>query len=187
MSYYHQNPDYNVYTYKYDLYSDHYEPDHCGFEGSRYNNVDHEDSPKAFKYGHGEPEGDGYEPMEPSYEDGKEWAHWEGGYSGEVEGYKHNVEDKGDVIDETHKHHELVYEGNVHTSRCTHVVTTQNGFEVVHGFSHQNEKVYSIPNHCQLATLTSRIQHHFTILTSHHSKTITTHHSIHYLSHDLEA
>ena len=30
-------------------------------------------------------------------------------------------------------------------------VTPQNGFEVVHGFSHQNEKVYSIPNHHQLA------------------------------------
>ena len=67
------------------------------------------------------------------------------------------------------------------------VVTPQNGFEVVHGFSHQNEKVYRIPNHCQLATLRARIQYHFIISTSHHPRTITTHHSVHYLSHALEA
>jgi hypothetical protein len=39
----------------------------------------------------------------------------------------------------------------------TGTVSPRNGFEVVHGFSHQIEKVYSIPNHCQLATFASRI------------------------------
>ena len=80
--------------------------------------------------------------------------------------------------------------GGGQTSRVEHgytAVTPQNGFEVVHGFSHQNEKVYSIPNHYQLATLASRIQYHFIISTSHHPKTITTHHSVYYLSHALEA
>ena len=66
-------------------------------------------------------------------------------------------------------------------------VTPRNGFEVVHGFSHQNEKVYHILNHCQLATLTARIRYHLIISTFHHSKTITTHHSVHYLSHAREA
>jgi hypothetical protein len=122
MSYYHQNSDYDVYAYeyddnsnhgnnkyKYDSYSDHYEPDHCGFEDSGYNNEDHGDSPEGFKYRHGEPDGDGYKPMEPGYKDEGQ-AHWGGGYNGEVEGYEHKeIEDKGDAIDETHEHNELVY------------------------------------------------------------------------------
>ena len=121
MSYYHQNPDYDVYAYEYDdngnhgnneyeydSYSDHYKPDHCGFEDRGYNNADHGDSPEGFEYGHGEPDGDGYEPMEPGYEDDEGRAHWEGGYSGEVEGYEHEeIEDEGDAIDETHEHGEL--------------------------------------------------------------------------------
>jgi len=35
---------------------------------------------------------------------------------------------------------------NTASNLDSHIVTPQNGFEVVHGFSHQNEKVYSIPN-----------------------------------------
>jgi hypothetical protein len=124
MSYYHQNPDYDVYAYEYDddgnhgnneyeydSDSDYHEPDHCGFEDSGYNNADHGDSPEGFEYGHGEPDNNGYEPMEPGYEDDEGRTHWEGGYNGEVEGYEHEeVEDEGDAIDETHEHGELVYE-----------------------------------------------------------------------------
>jgi hypothetical protein len=123
MAYYHQNPDYDVYAYEYDdngnhgnneyeynSYSDHYEPDHYRFEDSGYNNMDHGDSPKGFEYGHREPDSNGYEPMEPGYEDNEGRAHWEGEYNGVVEGYeREEVEDEGDAIDKTHEHGELVY------------------------------------------------------------------------------
>src|ERR1700729_1703036 len=123
MSYGYQDPHYDNHEYEYEdygnhgngdyeyeLYSDHgepdqAEPDHCGFENNDYNNVDHEDTPEGFEYGHGEPECDGYEPTGPGYEDNKEQAYWEGGYQGEVEGHEH-----GGLKDEGDKHNDLVYD-----------------------------------------------------------------------------
>jgi hypothetical protein len=75
----------------------------------------------------------------------------------------------------------------MNVSRCLVAtsVTSQNCFEVVHGFSHQNGKAYSILNHCELATLASIIQHHFYHLNissfknyKKHTTQVTIHHML---------
>jgi hypothetical protein len=97
------------YEYEHELYSDHYKPDHCGFEDSGYNNAEHKDSPEGFKYGHREPKDNRYGSMGPGYKDDGERTHGEGGYKGEAEEYEHEeIEDEGDTIDKTHERGELI-------------------------------------------------------------------------------
>jgi hypothetical protein len=95
MAYYYQDPNHDVYTYKYGYdgnhssnkyksYSDS-EPNQCEYEDS--DTQCHEDAPKGFQHG--------YE--EPKYEGDRDRTDWEGGYE---EGVKVNelreLEHEGD-------------------------------------------------------------------------------------------
>ena len=71
--------------------------------------------------------------MEPGYKDDEGQAHWEGGYNGEVEGYEdEEIQDKGDAIDKTHEHGELMYE------MCELEELKQMANEQGHALKHHN-------------------------------------------------
>jgi hypothetical protein len=107
MSYYHQNPNYDVYAYEYsdndnhsndkyeyNSYSDNYEPDqyepdHCEYEGQYPTDVDHEYTPQEYEQGHGESEDETQKPEELVQDRAGTRMDWEGEQEGIGEANEH--------------------------------------------------------------------------------------------------
>ena len=130
MSYYHQDPNYDGYSYeyadygnggdeyaKYEPYSDYAEPDHCEYEDQHHNDVDHEYAPQEFEQGHEEAEHEIQELGELEYTANEEY---------EPEG----LEDEGREI---YEHGELAYEPRYDTE-------AQHTAYEPHGFDHDDEQ-----------------------------------------------